>query len=214
MKEKVVTNRDRLANERKVMHLVRISDSSDSLAEDGPALDPKRDDDFAELVRLHHRELLVYARALCRDHSTASDIVQDAFVVAYEKVHTFDVTRDFATWMRGIVRNKYREWLRKNKRYELSDENLAQIDADIAAWQQERAESGSSLFDALKQCLDRLPENLSQAVHVSYYEGRTSDEAAEVLGIAPAAVRKRLQRARDMLKQCLDHKLQISDTES
>ena len=189
------------------MHLVRISDISDIPAEQSPNLDPKKDEDFAELVRLNHRELLIYARALCRDHSTACDIVQDSFVVAHEKVRTFDVTRDFATWMRGIVRNKYREWVRKNMRYELTDGQLAQIDADIAAWQQKRSESDSSVLEALSRCLDRLPDNLKEAVHACYFEGRTGEEAAEVLSIAPAAVRKRLQRARSMLKQCLDRKL-------
>lgn len=190
------------------MHLVRISDLSDNIDPPSPNLDPKRDEDFAELVRLNHRELLIYARALCRDQATASDLVQDSFVVAYEKVRTFDVTRDFATWMRGIVRNKYREWLRKNKRYELTDGDIAQIDADVAAWQEKRNESGSAVFDALSRCLDRLPDNLKEAVHACYFEGRTGEEAAEVLGIAPAAVRKRLQRARTLLKQCLDRKLE------
>lgn len=189
------------------MHLVRISDQSDNLLKASEALDPKRDTDFAELVRLHHRELLVYARALSHDHSTACDIVQEAFVIAYEKVHTFDVTRDFATWMRGIVRNKWREWLRKNKRYELSDGEVASIDANVAAWQAKRTEGSSTLFDALERCLNRLPDNLKEAVHACYFEGRTGEEAAEKLSIGPAAVRKRLQRARQLLKQCLDQKL-------
>lgn len=189
------------------MHLLRIENHPDTIDNEGRHLDPKIDDDFAELVRLHHRSLLVYARALCRDDATARDIVQDAFVVAYEKVRTFDVTRDFATWMRGIVRNKWREWVRKSNRFELGDSDLATIDADVAAWQAREEERGSPLFEALDDCLDRLPRSLRETVQASYFEGRTSDEAAAVLGIAPAAVRKRLQRAREQLKTCLDWKL-------
>ncbi|MEM9017143.1 MAG: sigma-70 family RNA polymerase sigma factor [Verrucomicrobiota bacterium] len=173
-----------------------------------PDLDPKSPDDFAELVRIHHADLLVYARALTREANTARDLVQDAFIVAFEKVHAFDVTRDFATWMRGIVRNKWREWIRKNRRYELSDSDLAQIDADVAAWQAHRAETGSSLFAALDDCLRRLPPNLAETVDACYFEGRTGEEASDHLGIAPAAVRKRLQRARQLLKRCLDQKLE------
>ncbi|MEM7602511.1 MAG: RNA polymerase sigma factor, partial [Verrucomicrobiota bacterium] len=150
------------------MQIVTISASPDS-----EELDPTNDQDFTTLVRLHHRELLVYARALTRDSATARDIVQEAFIVAYEKVQTFDVTRDFPTWMRGIVRNKWREWVRKNKRYSLTDTEIANIDADIAAWQSEKAERESELFDSLRTCLHRLPENLSEAVHACYYEGRT-----------------------------------------
>ncbi len=163
-------------------------------------------DDFADLVRAHHRDLLVYAVALTREPATARDIVQEAFIVAYEKREVFDVTRDFGTWMRGIVRNKWREWLRKNRRYDLGDHELARIDADIAAWQSKRTLRESSLFDALEDCLARLPETLRQTVEAYYYEGRTGDEVAVRLQVAPAAVRKRLQRARILLKHCLDRK--------
>ncbi|MEZ5432741.1 MAG: sigma factor [Verrucomicrobiales bacterium] len=99
-------------------------------------LDPTDPVQFSQLVRLHHRELLVYARALCRDEHTARDIVQDSFVVAYDKVRAFDVTRDFGAWMRGIVRNKWREWVRSNRFVELPDVELASIDRDVAHWQE------------------------------------------------------------------------------
>ena len=38
---------------------------------------------FAILAREHHRGLLVYARALCRNEATAADLVQDAFLTAW-----------------------------------------------------------------------------------------------------------------------------------
>lgn len=170
-------------------------------------LDPRVPEDFAQLVDIHHRELLVYARSLTRESNTSRDIVQDAFIVAYQKINTFDVTRDFATWMRGIVRNKWREWLRKNLRYELTDQEISAVDTDIAAWQGAHASGSSTVFDALEVCLERLPENLRETVHSFYYEGKSGDEASADLGVAPAAIRKRLQRARNLLKDCVNNKL-------
>jgi RNA polymerase sigma-70 factor (ECF subfamily) len=183
------------------MHLVKTEPD-----DPGEAGREARAVDFSDLVRAHHRELTVYAVALTRDPATARDIVQEAFIVAYEKREVFDVTRDFATWMRGIVRNKWREWLRRNRRYDLGDHELARMDADIAAWQSSRARDGHCLFDALESCLARLPETLRATVEAYYYEGRTGDEVAIRLRVAPAAVRKRLQRARILLKQCLESK--------
>lgn len=176
--------------------------------EGSPELNPRHPEDFGELVRIHHRELVVYALTLTDDLSTARDLVQEAFVLAFEKIHTFDVTRDFAAWMRGIVRNKWREWIRHNRRYQLTDQELGNLDADIAAWQAHRAATGNGVLDALEQCLERLPENLHEAVMAFYYQGLTGDETSECLGIAPAAVRKRLQRARVLLKECVDRKLE------
>lgn len=183
---------------------MRLEPASEESPENVPGQDPVPD--FAALVRDHHRELLVYARALSGDSATARDIVQDAFIVAYEKFAIFDVTRDFATWMRGIVRNKWREWLRRNRRYDLGDHELARMDADIADWQSSRLRHETPLFEALEECLSRLPETLRKTVDAYYYEGRSGDEAALRLGVEPAAVRKRLQRARILLKQCLELK--------
>lgn len=184
------------------MHLVNPESQASGKKDGNP-----QSEDFSTLVIAHHRDLLVYAVSLTRDTATARDIVQEAFIVAYEKREIFDVTRDFATWMRGIVRNKWREWLRKNRRYDLSDNELARIDLDIAAWQASRRSEESTLFDTLEQCLELLPRNLRKAVNAYYYEGRNGDEVADTLHVAPAAVRKRLQRARSLLKQCLDRKL-------
>ena len=170
--------------------------------------DPRDPEGFAALVKQNHRELLVYAHALTKDSTTARDIVQDAFIVAFEKINTFDVTRDFGTWMRGIVRNKWREWTRKNRRYVLTDKEIGELDADIARWQGEKATHDSSIFDALEQCLQRLPENLRDTVLSFYYDGRSGDEASEHLGVSPAAIRKRLQRARILLKDCVEKKLE------
>ncbi len=161
---------------------------------------------FSELVRAHHRDLLVYALALTKNSATARDIVQEAFITAYQKRGTFDETRDFATWMRGIVRNKWREWLRRNRRYDLGDHELSRLDEDITAWQSRRAEGGSDLFAELDDCLCLLPPLLQETVQAYYYEGRNGDEVAAHLGVAPAAIRKRLERARILLKQCLDRK--------
>ncbi|MCB1231125.1 MAG: RNA polymerase sigma factor [Verrucomicrobiae bacterium] len=174
-----------------------------------PSPDPRDPDGFSELVRMHHRELLVYALALTKDSNTAQEIVQDAFVVAFEKIHAFDVTRDFAAWMRGIVRNKWREWLRKHSRPEVPEDNLSLIDATVADWQARRIARNSTPFDALDRCLKRLPDTLREAVEACYYRGETSEEAAERLEIAPAAIRKRLQRARDLLRDCVEKKLNL-----
>ncbi|NLT71420.1 MAG: RNA polymerase sigma factor [Verrucomicrobiaceae bacterium] len=181
------------------MHLYSIDEQPQT-----DDLDPKNPGDFTALVERHHRDLLVYAVALTRNEATARDIVQEAFVLAYKKSGVFDVTRDFSSWMRGIVRNKWQEWLRKNRRYDLNDNELARIDADLALWQDRRVREDNSLFDALEHCLARLPDSLRSVVEAYYYEGWSGDETATRLDLAPAAVRKRLQRARTLLKQCLE----------
>ena len=162
---------------------------------------------FADLARTHHRELLVYARALTREDHQSRDIVQESFVTAWENMERFDVTRDFGSWLRGIVRNKWRETMRRNnKQIALEDDALESMEAEMLTWQELRQDGGPGFFIRLEDCVGKLPEALVGAVKSFYYEGCSTDEAAEQLDIGGATLRKRLERARQALRQCLQTK--------
>jgi RNA polymerase sigma-70 factor (ECF subfamily) len=157
---------------------------------------------FSILIREHHRGLLVYARALTGEDHTSQDIVQDAFIIAWRNLGTFDVTRDFGAWMRGIVRNKWRESLRKNARQvSMDEETLEFMEAEVKQWESLRDEGG--VFARLEHCLKKLPETLAEAVQAFYYEDHSGAEAAEALHLQSATLRKRLERARGNLRDCL-----------
>jgi RNA polymerase sigma-70 factor (ECF subfamily) len=161
-----------------------------------PVMDRSR---FADLIRDHHRGLLAYAIALVKSEAAARDLVQDASVAAWQSLSKFDVTRDFGSWMRGIVRNKWREYCRRNSReIPLDEETLSRLEQPF-----ERSPDDSALFDRLAECRGKLPPPMAEAVRLTYDEGRTSDDAARLLSTTAAALRKRLERAREALRLCL-----------
>ena len=166
-----------------------------------PVMDRSR---FSELIRDHHQPLLAYARVLCGHPDRAREIVQDAFVAAWQTVGRFDVTRDFGSWLRGIVRNKWREDCRKNRReVPLGEPELAGLEEALRTWSASDGEAG--LLGRLADCRSKLPETLSVAIDAYYDESSTAgDAAAAMLGIPPATFRKRLERARIALRQCLE----------
>jgi RNA polymerase sigma factor (sigma-70 family) len=158
---------------------------------------------FSDLIRDHHRPLLAYARVLAGHHDRARDLVQDAFVAAWQTLGRFDVTRDFGCWLRGIVRNKWREDCRKHRReVQLGDPELARLEEAVRAWSASEGEAG--LLERLADCRAKLPAMLAQAVSAYYDESRDSEAAAAALGIPAATIRKRLERARAALRQCLE----------
>ncbi len=162
---------------------------------------------FSELAREFHGEFLVYARSLTREENTSRDIVQDSFVAAWKNKDKFDITRDFGSWMRGIIRNKWRENLRRNKRnVSLDNDVLENLEAVMREWQSLRTDGGPSIFMRLESCLTKLPDTLMQAVKSFYYEGQSTEEVAENLSIGGATLRKRLERARLALKECVTQK--------
>jgi len=155
---------------------------------------------FSELIRRHHLMLLSYARALAGAEVTARDLVQDAFVAAWQSLGRFDGSRDFAVWLRGIVRNKWREHCRLHAReVSLDEAALSRLEETLTPYDAGDAE----LFARLAECRGKLPPPLAEAIRVFYDEDRSSEDAAIALGMHPAALRKRLERARAALRHCL-----------
>ena len=170
------------------------------LAHSPPAMDRNH---FSELIRDHHRPLLAYARVLAGHPDRARELVQDAFVAAWQTIGRFDVTRDFGSWLRGIVRNKWREDCRKHRReVSLEEPELAAMEDAVRAWTAGAGEAG--LLERLADCRSKLPETLSEAVNAYYDDNRDGEGAAALLGIASSTFRKRLERAREALRLCLE----------
>lgn len=158
---------------------------------------------FSKLVAEHHRQLLAYACAVTSDRRKARELVQDAFVDAWKNVSRFDVTRDFGAWLRGIVRNKWRESHRHaGCEVLLADPELARMEDAVCRWTEAAGRLG--VLDRLRECRGKLPPVLAAAVAAYYDDDRPGDEAARHLDINPATLRKRLERAREALRECLE----------
>jgi RNA polymerase sigma-70 factor (ECF subfamily) len=167
---------------------------------------------FTILVRQHHRQFLAYARALVRDDATSRDLTQDALVIAFKNLAKFDVTRNFPSWVRGIIRNRWREMARERKMEPLEEEMLEALEAQHAAWQYaaEVSGSGNAVFIALEDCLSKLPDPLKSAVDAFYFQEKSGAETACDLGASEASIRKRLERARSVLRQCIETKTSLT----
>jgi RNA polymerase sigma factor (sigma-70 family) len=111
---------------------------------------------FEILVRLHHRRMRAYALAMVRRAEEAEDLVQDAFVTAYQNLAKFDTQRDFGMWLRGIIRNKYLERLRAQQHTTLDNSILEIIENSHREWDHALEESNQDALVALRQCIDRL----------------------------------------------------------
>ena len=164
---------------------------------------------FSALMREHHRELLVFAGAATGNRDAAKDIVQEAFVTAWRKFEDFDPSREFGSWMRGIVRYKTKDWFRKMQRQPLADSDFIDLEVDIADWQAARGQ-GQPVFELVDHCIGKLPANFKAAVSTFYLEEHSGEEAAEILSISPANLRKRLERARSLLHECISRQFHKS----
>jgi RNA polymerase sigma-70 factor (ECF subfamily) len=133
----------------------------------------------------------------------AADLTQDAFLRAYDKIHTFHRGRKFFPWLYSLSMNLARDYLRKQqRRLEMTGqdpENAAQVtwsDAAAAA-QADR----SSEIENLHQLLRTLSINDREAVLLRFRDGLKMKEIAARLGLSVSGAKMRVHRGLEKLQK-------------
>lgn len=160
---------------------------------------------FSELIRRFERTALALALSGTQDPHAAGDVVQDAFVRAWERLNTLNDPTRFAPWLANIVRNLAADFRRSGKRLRMR-QDMETVEPNLLS----HADPASLLTldesrSAIQRALQSLDEVSRSAVVLRYYEGMTSKQIASLLDMTPAAIDMRLMRARDQLRQTLLH---------
>jgi RNA polymerase sigma-70 factor, ECF subfamily len=155
------------------------------------------DEEFSLLVYRQHGFVFRVALALLRNRPDAEDIAQETFLKLYRNGRWRGMRDERAF----LARTAWRLALdmRRAPAMEFTD-----IDADAmpsgAASPEQQAVSANSAA-ALHRMIDSLPEELRQPLALSGIDGMNSREIGKVLGLPEGTVRRRLMRARQLLKE-------------
>lgn len=132
---------------------------------------------FSELVKRHQRGLLRLSVRFMKDLDIAQDVVQEAFIKAYEKLNMFEGRASFKSWLYQITVNTARNKLREN-RYDFSDIDDVQLSVAPVA---ERALVHNAVSDMIQLEVDRLPFKQKTALVLRIYEDMSFAEIAAVM---------------------------------
>jgi RNA polymerase sigma-70 factor, ECF subfamily len=157
-----------------------------------------------ELVRLQAQTVFRVAYSLVRNHADAEDVVQETFLRAM-KHGRLETIENHKAWLTKVA---WRLALDRAKR--IPTEPLEPILGTLmsAEGSLEDALQEKQRGELLRALLQTLPFDLRQVTVLSTVEEMTSGDIAAVLGIPEGSVRTRLMRARQMLKQKLEAKLE------
>lgn len=156
------------------------------------------------LVRAHQTRAVRTAYLIVRDRPLAEDVVQSAFVKAYEKIRNFDSRRSFAPWFTKMVVN---DAIKATKRRERTtsipnrDEPDIQL-ADTALGPQELAEASEDRR-RVWAALEKLAPAQRAAIVQRYYLGMSESEMAKSGMAPPGTIKWRLHAARKSLAKLL-----------
>lgn len=188
---------------------------------------------FGWLVRRFQDMAYGYACALLSDPTAAADVAQESLITAWRKLDQLSDPSAFPGWFRTIVRRTaFRELKRMRRRPVPEDENAESTSRDgqvlrpapgagfypvvrpdsmlPASKTPEYEALRSESIEEVRAAMARLPESLRTAVVLYYVDGYEIVEVAEFLGIGAAAVKKRLQRGRDAMRDELEEKIKGS----
>jgi RNA polymerase sigma-70 factor (ECF subfamily) len=171
------------------------------------------DDAYDELVRSYGGRLLAVARRFLRSEDDARDAVQDAFLSAFRSIDRFEGNARVSTWLHRIVVNASLMKLRTRRRKpeQSIDELLpgfledGHMEAPASPWRSVEADVAerSELRELVLRSIEELPDGYRNVLMLRDIEELDTEETAEIMGITPGAVKTRLHRARQALRELL-----------
>ena len=154
---------------------------------------------FGALVDSYEGKLYNVALQITRSRDDAMDVTQTAFVKAFEKLHTFDPSRRFFSWIYRIAIN---EALNQTRRR--SPTTSIELEALLGPDDPEQASSDREISGLLHQAVGELSPDHRTVVVLKHLQGLSYREIAEILGISENRVKSRLFSARQKLRALLE----------
>ncbi len=167
---------------------------------------------FEQLIQKYDRNVFRIAQHITQNREDAEDVVQDAFLKAYQNLNKFQGNSKFYTWLVRIAVNEALMRLRKRKADKTvsMDEDVETEDGsmprEVADWSPnpEQLYGTAELGDILGKTIQGLPSGFRTVFVLRDVEGLSTEETAEMLGLSVPAVKSRLLRARLQLRERLN----------
>ena len=149
------------------------------------------DSQFEKAVETYGDTIFRVAYSYLKNRSDAEDVMQETLLKLYQEDGRFESEEHRKRWLIRVAVNQCRDELKRSRRTELPLEAAG----PLALTPEERG--------VLEQ-VAALPEKLRTVIHLHYYEGYSVREIAEVLGVTVSAVKMRMKRGRDALRERLE----------
>ena len=156
---------------------------------------------FEIVMRRYNQRLYRVARSILRNDSEAEDVMQDAYVRAYEHLDQFAGRARFSTWLTRIAVNEALARQRRGNRYQ-ELEPMSQSDGDpmdgfrSMALNPEQEASNSQIRRLLEEAVEKLPDAYRTVFVLREIEEMSTADTANVLELSEENVKVRLHRAR------------------
>ncbi|AUC15061.1 RNA polymerase subunit sigma [Tenacibaculum sp. SZ-18] len=153
-----------------------------------------------QLYRQYYKAMYNTAFRILRDEFEAEDLMQEAFLTAFNKLNTFRGEVAFGAWLKRIVINKSLTQLKKNNRYSEVKMEVVSDDAIDTGMNLNHELLG---VENILKTINGLKDNYRIILNLNLIEGYDYEEIATILNYSNVNVRTTISRAKKKLQQML-----------
>lgn len=146
------------------------------------------------------------AWVVVRNTHAAEDIFQNVALKAMTRDVVFESDGAILSWAFITARREGIDWLRRHRR-ESACLDAGVLDLLDQEWLAARSSPSGARIEALRDCLEALPEKSRHVLRLRYFEGYSCDEVADKVGLGLDAMYKRVSRLHQDLKKCIELRL-------
>jgi RNA polymerase sigma-70 factor, ECF subfamily len=165
---------------------------------------------FELLMRRHNQRLYRVVRSVLREPAEIEDVIQQAYLSAFQHLDQFQGAARWSTWLCRIAMNEALARVRQRGRFVSmdvgSDERTASMSRD-GMRDPESSAVGREVGDLVEHAIDTMPGIYRSVLLMRGVEGMTTAETAAVLDVEPEVVKTRLHRARATLRSIVEDEL-------
>ncbi len=158
---------------------------------------------FSVLINRYQKQIFNLMYRYSRSDQEASDLTQEVFLRAFEKIGSFRPGSSFFSWLYALAVNRARDWRRTQNRMNRCHHELRETRAEPV-----RPESGQEKIllrqeemSRLQNAMEQLPDDTREILMLRYHQYCSVKVAAEIFSISESAVKMRTLRG---LKQLQD----------
>ena len=159
---------------------------------------------FEILMRRYNQRLFRVTRSIVANDLEAEDIIQDAYVRAYEHLNQFEGRARFSTWLTKIAIYEAYARVRRVDHQKVDSISMLEVRGmDMKANGRDPEEQiyNAELKTVLEKAFDALPDDYRSVFMLREFEGLSTAETAECLELSEENVKTRLHRARALLQR-------------
>ncbi|MBM3420251.1 MAG: sigma-70 family RNA polymerase sigma factor [Bacteroidetes bacterium] len=151
-----------------------------------------------QVYKLYFKAMYNTSLRIVNDTLEAEDIMQEAFLSAFEKIGTYSGAVSFGAWLKRIVINKSLDYLNKKKVIFEEIEKHGELHDDSGE-EIESKQIFENRLEKVKEAIERLPEGYKVILNLYMIEGYDHDEIGDILKISSSTSRSQLSRAKQKL---------------